>query len=484
VPLFGGPSVEKLMARGDVSGLSKAVQHKSKEVRESAARALAQLGEAGADALIEPIRELSAKGGGWAGPSEAAKTGLRSVSEAAAIERVWAFVSNPSEPIIAREKVMEIVLTIDPERIPERLRTLSEDRVDQMRRSAVRAVDGLDLEAIRRAGPDTVARFSEVLLAIIGRVSFDVDLRVRVANVLRDVGAPDARSAADEFLRAQHEAAAREEGLEQERSRALLQALNGKRLYSYGKKCDICSTEFSMEDGFEVPSTRFHELVNRGYNPFVTGRASWSPHRARGLTVDHAYEAWLRIVISNRTPWLLCRRCADDLAAFAQAPPASSGATLPWLPSIAPEDLPSEFGSRAEDGGPGADLFEEGVRAWNGGDRDRAASLYAEALGSGLTPTWAAGAQGALGEIHLNRGDLANGVDYLLESLRTRPITAGRAHESAVRLEIIYEEASRHDEAGALAHVAGATARPGIVLAHSYAETLRELVRKAKAEAR
>jgi hypothetical protein len=146
--------------------------------------------------------------------------------------------------------------------------------------------------------------------------------------------------------------------------------------------------------------------------------------------------------------------------------------------------LPTEFEPRAEQGGEGADLNEQAVRAWNGGDLEDAAILYAQALERGLTPTWAASAKGALGEIHLYHGDLAKGVEDLLESLRTRPLTAGRAHESAVRLRIIYEEASRHGEARALASVAGATARPGIVLAHSYAETLRTLVRKAKTEAR
>jgi hypothetical protein len=161
-----------------------------------------------------------------------------------------------------------------------------------MRGSAVRAVERLDLDALRRAGPDTVGRFSEVLLEVIGRNALDVDLRIGVAEALLRVGTPDAKAAADEFLRAQHEAAADERELEQERVRALVRQLSAKVLvYSYGSKCDICSRTFEGDNSYEVPNERFQQLVAMGYNPFATGRAQHP-----GLKIEQAYAGWLSVI--------------------------------------------------------------------------------------------------------------------------------------------------------------------------------------------
>lgn len=166
---------------------------------------------------------------------------------------------------------------------------------------------------------------------------------------------------------------------------------------------------------------------------------------------------------------------AEERRPVVEQPPLAS------LPAVDPDVLPTGFAARDEAGGSGAAEFEDGIRAWNRRDFDGAAALFEESLKAGLVSTWAASAEGILGEIHLRRGNLEEGVDHLMRALATRPITSERAHECAVRLEIIYEASGRHEESAALAQIAAATVTPGVVLAGSYAEELRALVRSRRA---
>jgi hypothetical protein len=109
---------------------------------------------------------------------------------------MWAIVSNPAESITFREEMMELILELDPEGAPGRLRVLVDDPVDQMRRSAYRAAGRLDLGSIERAGPQTVASFADTLRALLRRSEFDPDLREDVARALKTIGGPDARAVA------------------------------------------------------------------------------------------------------------------------------------------------------------------------------------------------------------------------------------------------------------------------------------------------
>jgi tetratricopeptide (TPR) repeat protein len=174
-------------------------------------------------------------------------------------------------------------------------------------------------------------------------------------------------------------------------------------------------------------------------------------------------------------------------ASQAEAEPKSVAETRaeevsgPPLPAIGEEHLPTEFVAYEDEAGPGGDLQQEGTREWNGGNKDAAAALYEEALEKGLTPTHAAAALRSIGDARLDRGELEGGVDHLLRCLSTRPISSGMAHDAAVRLEIIYAAAGRTEESAAVARVAAATATPGIVLDHSYAERLRDLARRTGA---
>lgn len=97
--LFGPPDVEKLKIRGNVKGLVKAVRHSDLEIRASAARALAELGEPGVTALVGVLREEAWEGWGaamdlaeWGGSPavEALLAALRDDSEYA---RTAAFVA-------------------------------------------------------------------------------------------------------------------------------------------------------------------------------------------------------------------------------------------------------------------------------------------------------------------------------------------------------------------------------------------------------
>lgn len=152
------------------------------------------------------------------------------------------------------------------------------------------------------------------------------------------------------------------------------------------------------------------------------------------------------------------------------------------LPRINGDYLPKEFEPYEEEGGPGGHLQQQGVQAWNGGDKESAAELWRAALEEGLTPTHEASVLKGLGEIHLGRGDLEAGAHFLLRALATRPITVGVAHDAAVRLEIVYGALGRTDESAALGQVARATATPGVELAHSYVVELRELAQRATSE--
>jgi hypothetical protein len=145
------------------------------------------------------------------------------------------------------------------------------------------------------------------------------------------------------------------------------------------------------------------------------------------------------------------------------------------LPVIAASDLPATFVPVETEQGDGGPLAEDAIRAWNSGDHDRAEGLWREALAHGLTPTWAAFAHENLGEIELDRGDILGGVESLGRCLRTRPITRTAAHESSVRLQLIYGAAGRSEERDALAAVAAASARPGVLLDFAYTEKLKDL---------
>ncbi len=57
MPFFRKPNIEKLKAKNNVEGLIKALRYKDPGVCDSAASALAQIGEPAVPALIEALRD-------------------------------------------------------------------------------------------------------------------------------------------------------------------------------------------------------------------------------------------------------------------------------------------------------------------------------------------------------------------------------------------------------------------------------------------
>lgn len=84
--------------------------------------------------------------------------------------------------------------------------------------------------------------------------------------------------------------------------------------------CDICndSLEAGSPGTVRVPNARFKKIVELGYNPATSGRASRPLALARAFGKGPAewYVEWGMMVLFDTTDWGLCRACADDVKGF------------------------------------------------------------------------------------------------------------------------------------------------------------------------
>lgn len=81
--------------------------------------------------------------------------------------------------------------------------------------------------------------------------------------------------------------------------------------------CDVCSTSLDGLHGRRVPAAQFTRAVQRGYNPFASGRAT-SMAAVFGLSTSDMYQNWRTMALGAgaASDWALCENCAMDLSGF------------------------------------------------------------------------------------------------------------------------------------------------------------------------
>ena len=147
------------------------------------------------------------------------------------------------------------------------------------------------------------------------------------------------------------------------------------------------------------------------------------------------------------------------------------------LPVIGPEFLRVEFTPAEEPSGPGTGPFWEAIECSKRDELDRAEKAFLEAVTAGLPPTCESYANCEIGQLALAKGQLDRGIDYLLRCLGGEKKSSGMAVDAAMRLQVIYAEAGRTEEANALAKLVVAANTRGVTLTQEAEDKLRTLVR-------
>jgi hypothetical protein len=82
--------------------------------------------------------------------------------------------------------------------------------------------------------------------------------------------------------------------------------------------CDVCNTGLDGLHGRRVPAAQFTRAVQRGYNPFASGRASSSMAVMFGISAGDAYTDWraMALGVGAASDWALCDDCAKDLSGY------------------------------------------------------------------------------------------------------------------------------------------------------------------------
>lgn len=188
-----------------------------------------------------------------------------------------------------------------------------------------------------------------------------------------------------------------------------------------------------------VPATRGAAPVSVvpapvSVTPAQTGAAAVSLPMLWGALAGAAALALVATIV------LLVRRRRQRETSDA-APAATRDGRLPFsIARVTPAHLPSSFARVEADGGPGQALFREALASIRLGEWVRADQLFGEAIDTGLTPTFEAGAWSLRGEARLNDNQLIAALDCFLRSLSCRAVTSESALVSANHLAAIYRE--------------------------------------------
>ena len=173
-------------------------------------------------------------------------------------------------------------------------------------------------------------------------------------------------------------------------------------------------------------------------------------------------ELW-RVLASLRTVAMVGRRPPTDLiggGAEAQAGPVPESTEvnpeLVLLPSVTDAHLHDGFGEYADGPTPGegGEQMDACIPAWNAGNYDEVFRLLTIALAKGLEGPDRSAAHAMLGQIHLRRGELIEGVEALLRCLEIRDRASGETWQAAMRLYYVYDTIGRTAEAAGLLSVA------------------------------
>jgi tetratricopeptide (TPR) repeat protein len=151
------------------------------------------------------------------------------------------------------------------------------------------------------------------------------------------------------------------------------------------------------------------------------------------------------------------------------------------LPPMGAEFLVAEFTPAEEPAGAGAGRFWEAIECSKRDESEKAEAAFLEAVGAGLPPTCEAYANCEIGKLALAKSQLEQGIDYLLRCLGAERKSEGATFDAAIRLQVIYAEAGRIEEANALAKLAAAANRRGLALTGTAEEKIRDLVRSGSA---
>lgn len=110
------------------------------------------------------------------------------------------------------------------------------------------------------------------------------------------------------------------------------------------------------------------------------------------------------------------------------------------IPRVDSSHQPTTFANVEREAGPGQAQFNSAVAALKLGDWGPANTLFDEAMTTGLTPTFEAGAWSLRGEAMLNNDDLVGAATSFLRSLSCPGVTIEAALPAASQLAAIYRE--------------------------------------------
>ena len=128
--------------------------------------------------------------------------------------------------------------------------------------------------------------------------------------------------------------------------------------------------------------------------------------------------------------------------------------------------------------GPGGDAFEEAIQNSNADRHQEAIASFDRAIAAGLDALREGYANGNVGVMLLDQGDLAGAVDRFVTVLCADRALNEAVFKATAYLSLIVGEQGRPDDARELAQVAGkAGSNLGVSLAPTAAEKVRRLVR-------
>jgi hypothetical protein len=302
MPLFGPPNIEKLKAKGDVAGLLKAVRESDPAVRSAAVRAL---GELVAPDAIDPLTLI-----GLTDESDEVRAAARNSLRAFGVLSVMAVMQ-----MWSRARLGSALLSEGP--ALDRETPLGRQSESLLRELG--AVDLLAAELEHPTDPESRWVFAASLGTLGDRRAVEPLLRALkykgmrsgAARALKEILGPEAERVIAEGRQAPDVPV-----VEPEQASSGASDIPARWPPAPSGTCDICSDPIEPEGSHLVPAPEFRHIVNKGYNPFTTGRAPARLAQALGFDSGHAYEGWNGLASQEAGDWGLCGPCAEDVAAF------------------------------------------------------------------------------------------------------------------------------------------------------------------------
>jgi hypothetical protein len=270
------PDVSKLRERGDVSGLVKALLHKSPEIRRHAARVLGPLEDPGA---VEPL--IAALVDEDDTVRYAAAEALGRLGDQRAVESLIAALEDEDGDRDVREAAAKSLGGLGDRRAVEPLIAVLKDD-DPLRPAFPSAA----ASALGELG-DT--RAVEPLLDF--HADQDSWVRSKAASALEMLGV-----------------SVPQEEPSEPQEEPWPPAPAGV--------CDLCNRSLPEAGSARVPGGEFRMLVRWGYNPVQSGRMGELARALYPGNDQQVYASWITMALEDTTDWGLCAACAADLRAF------------------------------------------------------------------------------------------------------------------------------------------------------------------------